>query len=288
MNLGRRVAARGPVQRNNPDRSRSFGRKNTQGRRGSLGRRHTHRKDTRPKDTHRKRQNPSRGPHRNIRGSPIARKKERCSRDWSNRGQPSTRGRCRTSVHGELSIARNTVVLDVLIHCRDARFSDPIRSFDRHRSPTGQARADSAPWLRNPCWSGINCWSSIAAASVRPSWGCPRIAQQIALAFGVEIDKDVVRRLLSVHYRPESDSGGGPSWLTFLGHMKDSLWSCDLFRCESATLRTHWVLVVMDQFTRRVIGFGVHRGIVDGVALCRMFQRAIRGAQSAKIPQLGS
>jgi transposase InsO family protein len=35
----------------------------------------------------------------------------------------------------------------------------------------------------------------------------------------------------------------------------------------------------MDQFTRRVIGFGVHSGIVDGVALCRMFQRAI-GAQS--------
>ena len=109
-----------------------------------------------------------------------------------------------------------------------------------------------------------------------PNWGCPRIAQQIALAFGVEIDKDVVRRLLSRHYRPESNSGG-PSWLTLLGHTKDSLWSCDLFRCESATLRTHWVLVVMDQFTRRIIGFGVQSGIVDGVALCRMFHRAVRG-----------
>ena len=109
-----------------------------------------------------------------------------------------------------------------------------------------------------------------------PRWGCPRIAQQIALAFGVDVDKEVVRRILSAHYQPESDSGG-PSWLTFLGHSKDSLWSCDLFRCESATLRTHWVLVVMDQFTRRVIGFGVHAGIVDGVALCRMFRRAILG-----------
>ena len=37
-----------------------------------------------------------------------------------------------------------------------------------------------------------------------------------------------------------------------------------------------WVLVLMDQFTRRIIDFGVHSGIVDGVALCRMFQRAIR------------
>src|SRR6202158_1928994 len=106
-----------------------------------------------------------------------------------------------------------------------------------------------------------------------PRWGCPRIAQQIALAFDIELDKDVVRRILSARYRPESDSAG-PSWLTFLGHTKDSLWSCDLFRCESATLRTHWVLVVMDQFTRRIIGFGVHCGAVDGVALCRMFHRA--------------
>jgi transposase InsO family protein len=113
-----------------------------------------------------------------------------------------------------------------------------------------------------------------------PSWGCPRIAQQITLAFGVAIDKDVVRRILSVHYRPESHSGG-PSWLTFLGHMKDSLWSCDLFRCESATLRTHWVLVVMDQFTRRIVGFAVQQGIVDGAGLCRMFNRAIRGQTTA-------
>jgi putative transposase len=115
----------------------------------------------------------------------------------------------------------------------------------------------------------------VAMKHRNPRWGCPRIAQQIALAFGVEIDKDVVRRILAAHYRPESDSAG-PSWLTFIGHTKDSLWSCDLFRCESAALRTHWVLIVMDQFTRRVIGFGVHSGIVDGVALCQMFGRAIR------------
>ena len=57
--------------------------------------------------------------------------------------------------------------------------------------------------------------------------------------------------------------------------MKDSLWSVDLFRCESILLKTHWVLVVMDQFTRRIIGFGVHVGDVDGVALCRMFNSAV-------------
>ena len=33
----------------------------------------------------------------------------------------------------------------------------------------------------------------VAMKQRNPSWGCPRIAQQISLAFGVEIDKDVVR-----------------------------------------------------------------------------------------------
>ena len=56
---------------------------------------------------------------------------------------------------------------------------------------------------------------------------------------------------------------------------KDSLWSLDLFRCESVALQTYWVLVVMDQYTRRIIGFGIQRGVVDGLALCRMFNRAI-------------
>jgi transposase InsO family protein len=109
-----------------------------------------------------------------------------------------------------------------------------------------------------------------------PTWGCTRIAQQIALAFDLPIDKDVVRRILASHYRPGQDSDG-PSWLTFIGHLKDSLWSADLFRCESAVLRAHWILVVMDQYTRRIIGFGLHAGAVDGSALCRMFNHAIRG-----------
>ena len=106
------------------------------------------------------------------------------------------------------------------------------------------------------------------------TWGCKRIAQQIAVAFGVDLDKDVVRRILAIHFHPEAGSQG-PSWLSFIGHAKDSLWSLDLFRCESAILRTYWVLVVMDQFTRRIVGFAVHHGVVDGMALCRMFNRAI-------------
>src|SRR3989475_3090394 len=51
------------------------------------------------------------------------------------------------------------------------------------------------------------------------TWGCKRIAQQIAMAFGVDIDKDVVRRILGIHFRPEAGSGG-PSWLSFIGHQR--------------------------------------------------------------------
>jgi len=38
----------------------------------------------------------------------------------------------------------------------------------------------------------------------------------------------------------------------------------------------------MDQFTRCIIGFGVHAGIVDGPALCRMFNAAISGHNASR------
>src|SRR5262245_47569794 len=47
------------------------------------------------------------------------------------------------------------------------------------------------------------------------SWGCPRIAQQISLAFGVDIDKDVVRRVLSAHLHA-GIRFGGRSFLAYL------------------------------------------------------------------------
>ena len=111
-----------------------------------------------------------------------------------------------------------------------------------------------------------------------PRFGCRRIAQQLSFACGCQIDKDVVRRVLTKHYRPEPGSGG-PSWLTLLGHSKDSLWSVDLFRCESLILRTHWVMVVLDQCTRRIIGFALHAGSPDGPAVCRMLDQVIGEAK---------
>jgi putative transposase len=107
-----------------------------------------------------------------------------------------------------------------------------------------------------------------------PRFGCRKIAEQISRAFAVEINKDVVRRILIRHYRPVP-GGDGPSWLTVIGHAKDSLWSVDLFRCESILLKSYWIMVVMDVFTRRIIGFGVAAANLDGPVVCRMFNRAI-------------
>lgn len=109
-----------------------------------------------------------------------------------------------------------------------------------------------------------------------PHLGCPKIAQQLGKSFGIQLDKDVVRRVLARYYRPGSEARG-PSWLSLLGHAKDSLWSVDLFRAESILLQTHWILLVMDLYTRRIIGFGVQTVAVDGPALCRMFNQAISG-----------
>ena len=78
------------------------------------------------------------------------------------------------------------------------------------------------------------------------------IAQQISHALGIEIDKDVVRRILAQHYRPDDAGYNGPSWLASMAQSKDSLWSVDLFPCESLLLHSYWVLVVMEIFTRRI------------------------------------
>ena len=135
-------------------------------------------------------------------------------------------------------------------------------------------RGGKKPGAKGPSREVIN--AIVEMKQRNPRYGCPRIAQQINLAFGLELDKNIVRRILASHYKPDPRNHG-PSWLTTLGQAKDSLWSVDLFRAESITLKTHWIMVVMDQYTRRIIGFGVHAGDVDGPTLCRMFNDATSG-----------
>jgi len=88
------------------------------------------------------------------------------------------------------------------------------------------ARRKGKPGPKGPSQELIEAIVELKRRNTR--FGCPRIAQEINKAFGVAIDKDVVRRVLEKHYRPVPGSDQGPSWLTFIGHLKDSLWSTDL------------------------------------------------------------
>ncbi|NIB40712.1 transposase [Pseudomaricurvus alkylphenolicus] len=113
----------------------------------------------------------------------------------------------------------------------------------------------------------------VAIKQKNPRMGYDRITMQVLQAFGVKIDKHVVRRTLAKYYKPPNDNG--PSWLTFLAQTKDSLWSLDLFRCESINLKSHWVMVAIDVHTRQLIGFVIHMGDVDGTTACRMFKQIL-------------
>ena len=83
------------------------------------------------------------------------------------------------------------------------------------------SRRKGTPGPKGPSQELIDAIVELKRRNIR--FGCPRIAQQINKAFGVNIDKDVVRRVLEKYYRTGPDSGDGPSWLTFIGHLKDSL-----------------------------------------------------------------
>jgi len=108
---------------------------------------------------------------------------------------------------------------------------------NRSRKKAPRLRAGRRPGPRGPSKELIATVLEIKRRN--PRFGCPRIAQQISHAFGLEIDKDVVRRILANHPLPKS-GGKGPSWLSIMAESRDSLWSVDLFRCESILLKSFW------------------------------------------------
>jgi len=66
------------------------------------------------------------------------------------------------------------------------------------------ARRKGKPGPKGPSMEPIDAIVELKRRN--PRFGCPRIAQQINKAFGASIDKDVVRRVLTKHYRPGLDS----------------------------------------------------------------------------------
>ena len=107
-----------------------------------------------------------------------------------------------------------------------------------------------------------------------PRFGCPRIAQQINKAFGLNIDKDVVRRVLAKHYRPEPYDGG-PSWLTFFRHAVESLGSLALFQRKSMLRKILSSLIAIGRCTRRIIPGGITSCHFDQTVFWSLFAAGI-------------
>jgi putative transposase len=83
------------------------------------------------------------------------------------------------------------------------------RALVRHKyhllySPSKRRR----PGPRGPSQELIDAVIEMKRRNLR--FGCRKIAEQISSAFGIETNKDVVRRILIQHYRPVP-SGDGPS-----------------------------------------------------------------------------
>ena len=144
----------------------------------------------------------------------------------------------------------------------------------KYQALFSQKVSSKNPGPKGPSKAVINAIVEMKKRNLR--MGCPKIALTISNTFGIKIDKNVVRRVLKKYYQPSPLDHGGMSWLSFLGNLKDSLWSLDLFRVESISLKTHWVMVVMDQYSRRIVGFSaVGRDYLSGADVCIMLNKVL-------------
>jgi putative transposase len=114
-----------------------------------------------------------------------------------------------------------------------------------------------------------------------PLFGCPQIAAIILDRTGTSVSEETVRRTLMKFYTGQP--GSGPSWLSFLATQTHSLWSLDFFQVESICLKTHWVLVIMDQWSRRIIGFAVSSQPANSTGLVEMFTSCISDLSPKRI-----
>jgi putative transposase len=139
-----------------------------------------------------------------------------------------------------------------------------------HFSPKQRAK----PGPRGPNADLIR--AVVAMEQRNPMWGCPRIAQQITLAFGIPIKLIRMGSSNPGHALPTGARWSGYILADIPRQYERQPLECGSIAMRIRDLRTYWVMVVMDQYSRRIIGFGIQAGVVDGVALCLMFKQAIR------------
>jgi len=118
----------------------------------------------------------------------------------------------------------------------------------------------------------------VAMKRRNPRYGCPRIAQQITLAFGLELDKDVVRRIIGfgVHAgnvdspalcRMFNDATSGQGWPKYVSSDNDPLfqyhrWKANLPVLDIDEIKSLPHVPMSHPFVERLIG-RVRREMLD-------------------------
>ena len=158
------------------------------------------------------------------------------------------------------------------------KFRRALLSRNYHR--LFSSRKNAKPGPKGPSYELVRVIVELKRRNAR--FGCPRIAQQINKAFGTNIDKDVVRRVLAKHYHPEHYDGG-PSWSTFFRHTAESLWSIALFQRKSILPNILSSLITIGQCTRRIISFGIAGCHFAQTVFCSLFTAEIPVVEASKL-----
>ena len=95
-------------------------------------------------------------------------------------------------------------------------------------------------------WRGYR--DEAAKPSLRLPQDCRANIRKHSQSGSIKISSDAYSSSTTDRCRAVMVLRGSPS----SGTSKDSLWSVDFFRCESILLKSYWVMVVMDVFTRRI------------------------------------
>jgi len=69
----------------------------------------------------------------------------------------------------------------------------------------------------------------------------------------------------------------------FLGIRKIAFGVSISFALNRRCSKAHWVMVVMDQYSRRIIGFAVEKGAVSAEGVCQMFNQIAFWSNVAEI-----
>ena len=106
--------------------------------------------------------------------------------------------------------------------------------------------------------------------SKNPSYGIEKI-EGLLRHRGHQISDTTVLRILRKHGFHLDPVKQGASWISFLSDTFNGTWSLDFFRVESVSLRTFVIMVVMDIYSRKIIGIAICPYPASGVNACAMF-----------------